>query len=46
VISFTAVSAYLIWKEKVNSYGLDALVVGIIAIIIIKILKNPNPKLE
>ncbi len=37
VILFTAISAYLIWKEKVNNYGLVALVVGIIAIILLKI---------
>lgn len=37
VILFTAISAYLIWKEKVNNYGLAALVIGIIAIILLKI---------
>ena len=37
VIVFTAISAYLIWREKINTYGLIALIVGIIAIVMLKI---------
>lgn len=37
VILLTAVMAYLIWKEKINNYGLAALITGVIAIIFLKI---------
>jgi drug/metabolite transporter (DMT)-like permease len=37
VIVFTAISAYLIWREKINNYGLIALLIGIIAIVLLKI---------
>lgn len=37
VIVFTAVMAYLIWREKINNYGIAALIVGIISIILLKI---------
>lgn len=37
VIVFTAVMAYLIWKEKINNFGIAALIVGIISIILLKI---------
>jgi drug/metabolite transporter (DMT)-like permease len=37
VIVFTAVAAYVIWREKINNYGLAALVMGILAIILLKI---------
>jgi drug/metabolite transporter (DMT)-like permease len=37
VIVFTAVSAYLIWREKINNYGLIAVLFGIIAIVLLKI---------
>ena len=37
VIVFTAVTAYLIWKEKINNYGIFAIITGIIAIILLKI---------
>ncbi len=37
VIVFTAVMAYLIWKEKINKYGIAALIAGIISIILLRI---------
>ena len=37
VIVITAVAAYLIWKEQINLYGKIALVVGIAAILFVKI---------
>lgn len=37
VIVFTAVMAYLLWKEKINNYGIAALIAGIISIILLRI---------
>lgn len=37
VIVFTAVMAYLIWKEKINNFGVAALIAGIISIILLRI---------
>lgn len=37
VIVFTAVMAYLIWKEKINNFGIAALIAGIISIILLRI---------
>lgn len=37
VILLTAIMAYLIWKEKINKYGLAAMITGVIAIIFLKI---------
>lgn len=37
VIVFTAIMAYIIWREKINNYGIAALIVGIISIILLKI---------
>jgi drug/metabolite transporter (DMT)-like permease len=37
VIVFTSVMAYLIWKEKINKYGLIAIAIGIFAIILLRI---------
>jgi drug/metabolite transporter (DMT)-like permease len=37
VILFTAIMAYIIWKEKINNYGIAAIVVGIISIILLKL---------
>jgi drug/metabolite transporter (DMT)-like permease len=37
VIVFTAVSAYLLWKERINKYGMIALIMGVIAIVFLKI---------
>ncbi len=37
VIIFTAVTAFLIWKEKLNNYGILALVTGILSILLLKL---------
>ncbi len=37
VILLTAIMAYIIWKEKINNYGIAAIVVGIISIILLKL---------
>ncbi|GIV46106.1 MAG: hypothetical protein KatS3mg036_0924 [Ignavibacterium sp.] len=37
VIVFTAIMAYIIWKEKINNYGIAALIAGIISIILLRI---------
>lgn len=37
VIVFTAVMAYLIWKEKINNYGFAALITGILSIILLRL---------
>lgn len=37
VILVTALSAYIIWREKLNSYGIAALIVGIGAILLLKL---------
>jgi len=37
VILFTAIMAYIIWREKINNYGIAALITGIISIILLKI---------
>ncbi len=37
IIVFTAVAAYLIWKEQINLYGKIAIVVGIAAILLLKL---------
>ena len=37
VIVFTAIMAYLIWKEKINNYGIAALIAGIISIILLRL---------
>ncbi len=35
IIIFTAIGAFLIWKEKLNKFGLVALVAGVISIILL-----------
>lgn len=37
VIVFTALFAYLIWREKLNKYGIVAIISGIIAILLLKL---------
>ncbi len=37
VILFTAVMAYILWREKINNYGIAALILGVISIILLKI---------
>lgn len=37
VIVFTAVVAFIIWREKLNKYGLVAIVTGIVAIILLRL---------
>ena len=37
VIVVTAISAYIIWREKLNYYGIAALIVGIAAILLLKL---------
>lgn len=37
VIVVTAITAYIIWKEKINLYGRIALIIGIVAIIMLKL---------
>lgn len=37
VIVFTAVMAYLIWGEKINKYGILAIVTGVLSILLLKL---------
>lgn len=37
VIVFTAISAFIIWKETLNKYGILAIVTGIISILLLKL---------
>lgn len=37
VIVFTAVVAFIIWREKLNKYGLIAIVTGIVAIVLLRL---------